>query len=927
MNFDNEKIEPKTDLELTLGYSNQCIQKNFKNDLGAGANANSRVGMMFLSTDPLSELVWSPDKGLSLRYADPSLPDKKISLLWDIGVGPSNLSLYPPSSIVPGRCTADRPEDENTSVKPIAAVCAKSGVAGRDILTRSPTSDSGVMPPCKAYEQHETGHFFSEPSKIVLLESAHEIENKSQNDDLMHPGDETLPGIHMNRNQGKENALSEGNVNGKTSKEDDDSHESVESCNISGLFSTGKKRWNSKKQLVVGSKRVKKQIQVTPCSTSYVKRDISFVNWISKKMKGISQSLQDEAISLALRVDHSEHVLQCPDQKPMTCVKRQDAGLKNAGFQSIFQSICNPSLKKVGTRMLRANDKLGEGSKDLELDNEVCVFNATPITCCLENDSFSKQLLQSNDMFEGSTCRYDASLSSQPKIVPVDSHLHDNKSSCSLELRKAKEDLLSNSSLGKHKVNTIENISSDKPSEGKATHNICDRSNPLGSSWITRFSPKSTALLLNSVHHKQSSRRTLLCSSDCSKLPHSQNHVTCPDNYRIVEAREHVTDDRLLLEATELRNSAVNHKASTWLKNISSHDDHKSMNKLNPIFLYPRFKNRDAIAPMFARRMDALKHIIPSDVTDIASHATATCLFCGIKGHQVRDCSEIEENELEDFSKNMNSYGEVEGFPSLCIKCFEPNHWAIACPSKSSTGKHQLQVNTSFVKKWGLSEVKFNAGNEQITRTETGKEGQFKAASVLCDEIDLKVVRDVNMSWKSYKNVKPSEVGTRASIKKCIAAVSAENMLKENHVTSSCNFMKRQMSDVPRGIFDAIRKLRLSRTDVLKWINSPSPLSNLDGFYVRLRLGKWEEGLGGTGYYVASITGVQRQSSEQNANNSLPVNVGGIKCLVESQYVSNHDFLEDELVAWWCMTLKTGGKTPFEENLIEKIKNKEMLRF
>lgn len=31
---------------------------------------------------------------------------------------------------------------------------------------------------------------------------------------------------------------------------------------------------------------------------------------------------------------------------------------------------------------------------------------------------------------------------------------------------------------------------------------------------------------------------------------------------------------------------------------------------------------------------------------------------------------------------------------------------------------------------------------------------------------------------------------------------------------------------------------------------------HLDGFFLRLRLGKWEEGLGGTGYYVACITGI-----------------------------------------------------------------------
>lgn len=38
-------------------------------------------------------------------------------------------------------------------------------------------------------------------------------------------------------------------------------------------------------------------------------------------------------------------------------------------------------------------------------------------------------------------------------------------------------------------------------------------------------------------------------------------------------------------------------------------------------------------------------------------------------------------------------------------------------------------------------------------------------------------------------------------------------------------------------------------------MNSHNSLSDLDGFFVRLRLGKREGGLGGTGYYVACITG------------------------------------------------------------------------
>lgn len=54
-----------------------------KEDLGAGVNASSNAGMVFITTSPLSELVWSPHKGLSLRYAGSGLAENKASLLWN----------------------------------------------------------------------------------------------------------------------------------------------------------------------------------------------------------------------------------------------------------------------------------------------------------------------------------------------------------------------------------------------------------------------------------------------------------------------------------------------------------------------------------------------------------------------------------------------------------------------------------------------------------------------------------------------------------------------------------------------------------------------------------------------------------------------------------------------------------------------------
>ncbi|CAJ2671782.1 unnamed protein product [Trifolium pratense] len=131
---------------------------------------------------------------------------------------------------------------------------------------------------------------------------------------------------------------------------------------------------------------------------------------------------------------------------------------------------------------------------------------------------------------------------------------------------------------------------------------------------------------------------------------------------------------------------------------------------------------------------------------------------------------------------------------------------------------------------------------------------------------------------------------------------------------------------VPERIFDAVKKLQLSRTDILKWITAHGSISQLDGFFLRLRFGKWEEGLGGTGYHVSCITITERHSLDQHTRKSLSVKVGGIKCMVESHYISNQDFLEEEIKEWWSNTSKAGVEIPSEEDLIANLKKKTTVR-
>lgn len=151
MNSENEKLETKTDLELGMDYSNRCI---LTNDSGAGANAASGIDTAFIASGTLTELVWSPDKGLSLKCAESSFADKKPSLFWD--VGPSNYVLAPPESFIGMTSTTDKPIDDAFE-NPIAALCVESNISGTDTLPKHLSTDSGVKPECKKSEEQDAG--------------------------------------------------------------------------------------------------------------------------------------------------------------------------------------------------------------------------------------------------------------------------------------------------------------------------------------------------------------------------------------------------------------------------------------------------------------------------------------------------------------------------------------------------------------------------------------------------------------------------------------------------------------------------------------------------------------------------------------------------------------------------------------------------
>ncbi|KAF2313940.1 hypothetical protein GH714_020749 [Hevea brasiliensis] len=476
-----------------------------------------------------------------------------------------------------------------------------------------------------------------------------------------------------------------------------------------------------------------------------------------------------------------------------------------------------------------------------------------------------------------------------------------NKHSCNLATGKERDGTSSNSSRGKHKTNNVEKIDSELPFEGKTACNFNHKGDPLESLWIARFTPKTSGSLLNQDPSKKSTGESLNCSSDGQR------------------------------QKPELQSP------------LGSFDENENEELLH-------VRNCEAMASVFARRLDALRHFMPSDEPENAACATMTCLFCGIKGHHLQECSEITDTELEDLLRNINSYNWVNELPCVCIRCFQLNHWAVACPDAFSRVGNQAEYDASLVNQCGPSKMQLNVSIEDNPKLRDIAAGPL----TVCDRNDSGMEKDLNLTQKWNVEFFGKE----------IASSSREKKLKENLMEPLYELVNDEISDVPKGIFDAIRRLHLLRTDILNLLETeasadlisflnlklisinlflsltdfsmlhgyqmdklPHALSRLDGFFLRVRLGKWQEGLGGTGYYVACITGAQVESSPQNSKKSIAVNVGGIKCLVETQHVSNHDFLEDELVAWWSATSRSGGNLPSKEELRLKAEEKKMLGF
>ncbi|KAL3507708.1 hypothetical protein ACH5RR_033090 [Cinchona calisaya] len=725
----------------------------------------------------------------------------------------------------------------------------------------------------------------------------------------------------------KDKGLSDGSVGRRFSHDVDDSQESVESCNTAGLL--GKRQWNFDQQLIGESKRIKNQMDGCPASTSIIKHDSSFVNWITNMVNGFSKSNQEEVPSLDLTLAHSNHENTSILHETIICREHQESVSRNMGFQTIFRSLYCPSTKIIETRVSR-DDCSEERLQDLVQADKNNVQNS-PISSPLQNGvSFNHHFMANENIFPSST-EVVAGQSDRAwnlsAITPIQNDFMtfsaENKAPSNQEWFQAKHDISLSDSLGNHKITVAENDNELVASDDRATYDLSNKSNLFGSLWIARFSTKTSGTSLNLNHSKIVNCQAINCPCDCTRPnPETQTHPGPPIEQKYSDIMVNTNKNSGDL-GKELQTFSVNAEFSLGFKEMHDHNYPNSVLKLNSILPSQGSKSSEAMASMFARRLDALKHIIPSETRNDATCTEPTCYYCGKSGHSLLDCSEVVETEIEYLLRSMSSYDWPEDSPLFCIRCFQLDHWAIMCPVMNSSRQQQLENKVSSGNCLNASNQRLCSGNERNSCF-LAKKDHLKVAA--CSREEPFVNTDLRNPTSNAQEFSGKRSLGSNETQKQLTSSSGENKFGEQHNLPSFNLVSMKIAELPKGMFNAVRRLQVSRADILKWINSNVSLSHLEGLFLRLRLGQWEEGLGGTGYYVACITEQDREPAK-DSKTSISVSVGGIKCLVGSQYISNHDFLEDELMVWWSRTLKSGEKIPSTEDLEIKFKQRIILGF
>ncbi|CAO2194866.1 unnamed protein product [Urochloa humidicola] len=288
-------------------------------------------------------------------------------------------------------------------------------------------------------------------------------------------------------------------------------------------------------------------------------------------------------------------------------------------------------------------------------------------------------------------------------------------------------------------------------------------------------------------------------------------------------------------------------------------------------------KQSGMMASVFAKRLDALRHAKTS--------AVRLAIACD------RAMDKRNNHKTNSFVGSYNSHDELE--------VGNETH-------KSSSGNGRMVL-------WADDK-----GNEQLSTQSNGElRGNLLSEREHQDLGGITAGKSTSVHNLEVNTLAEDIDTERIELKGGVSDVMAG--VPDNKQIVPYGTVPNVVCDESSVVFGALSRLRLSRSDIIRWLRSPIVHTTLDGFFVRLQFGKWEEALGGTGYHVARLNGALDR-------NRLSVTIRNSTCQVDSRFVSNHDFHEDELKTWWSAAMKGEWKLPSREELSKKLREREILR-
>lgn len=461
--------------------------------------------------------------------------------------------------------------------------------------------------------------------------------------------------------------------------EKNNSHESAESSNSKESFATGKRVWDYEEDILRGNKRMRKS------SDHNAKGGSSFTNWISSLMKG-GFSYDNKKV----RPLPSTHKPGCNTKgKNFSGASSDDGDYNSAcrsmGFGSIFRSLyCSGSENPMTVK-----------SEELHFNNETVKKGIDHV---VHNDDaeLCRAFPISNIKHDEGICQFGEPPQAGPGVSSTSSHVPERR-----KLNKGEHCNWYN--VGTSSSSSFNRSSSPSKSNwGRKL--VCSEAMTFPklsvkrkadkfpeSLWIARFLPSVSAPPPYTSTGKQSSTPKDEGPLDCDMFlshSHDDNSSSVAD-CRISEIKHALLPQDQRPSNGHLHEYSISPIGSFSSKGVSNDQKDKFISS-------QIFTKLEPITSVFAKRLDAFRQIRISEASCDATPESVTCLFCGKHGHSMTTCSDAIKSELKYLMQATNADERRQKSMCICIRCFQRDHWAVACPYRTH-GHHQIDSNNFVI--------------------------------------------------------------------------------------------------------------------------------------------------------------------------------------------------------------------------------------